>query len=109
MDHMTGVSGTNPLPRRQPVVKGRMNQGRKCFSHQPTLVNTGGPDASLLYKEDTGLCTCGTAENKHVARRNLSGKCVKLECVLPLVYPLQGLRQSLDQSGAVGKGLRGFR
>lgn len=86
-----------------------MNQRGKCLSHRPTLVKTGGPDASLLYKEDTGLCTCGTVEHKHAARRNLGGKCIKLKCLLPVVYPVQGLRQSLDQSGAMRKGLWGFR
>lgn len=54
-----------------------------------------------LHLRDSGKQTCGQEE--------LEGKRVKLECLLGVVYPLQGLRQSLDQSGAVGKGLRGFR
>lgn len=40
-----------------------MNHKGKCFLNQPTLVNTGGPDDSLLYREDSGLCTCGVADN----------------------------------------------
>lgn len=54
-----------------------------------------------LHLQDSGKQTCGQEE--------FEGKHTKLECLLPLVYPLQRLRQSLDQSGAVGKGLRGFR
>lgn len=53
-----------------------------------------------LHLRDSGKQTCGQEESE--------GKCMKPVCLLPLVYPLQGLRQSLDQGGAVGKGLRGF-
>lgn len=93
-------------PRTQACTK--QNEQGKCLSHQPTLVNTGGPDASPLYWDDTGLCTCTAVENKCVACWNVKGKWMKPVSRLPLVYPLQGLRQSLDQGGAVGKGLRGF-
>lgn len=77
-----------------------------------TLVNIGGPNASPPYSEDTGLCICSTetfqSEGPAAAETCMSlQQHVYVGCFF--FYPWWGLRQSLDQGGAMRKGFGGFR
>lgn len=72
-----------------------------------TLVNMGGPDTSPAYSDDTGLCIWSTA-TFHSGGPATAGTfgCTGFRL---LSYPRRGLRQRLDQGGAMGKGFGGLR
>lgn len=71
-----------------------------------TLVNMGGPDTSPAYSDDTGLCIWSTGTFQSWG----GWSCYRGIWVHGVQsYPRRGLRQRLDQGGAMRKGFGGLR